>query len=88
MLGASVPEIIYLLSKEFIKWVLIANFFAWPVAYYVMAKWLQGFAYRADIGIWLFVISGAAALLIALVTISFQAIKAATANPMKSLKYE
>jgi putative ABC transport system permease protein len=88
VLGASVPEIMVLLSKEFAKWVLIANLIAWPVAYYLMNKWLQDFAYKTEISIWVFLTAGILALIIALLTVSANAIKAATANPVKSLKYE
>jgi putative ABC transport system permease protein len=77
-----------MLSKEFIKWIAIANIIAWPVAYYFMNNWLQDFAYRIDINWWLFVAAGFIALIIALLTISYQAIKAATANPVESLRYE
>jgi len=88
VLGASVTEIIFMLSKEFTLWVLTANLIAWPIAYYLMNKWLQDFAYRINMNLWFFVIAGSIALVIALATISFQAIKAATANPIQSLKYE
>jgi putative ABC transport system permease protein len=88
ILGASIPQIVMLLSKEFTKWVLIANVIAWPAAYYGMNKWLKDFAYRTDISVWIFVASGAMALLIALLTVSSHAIKAATANPVESLRYE
>jgi putative ABC transport system permease protein len=88
VLGASIPSILLMLSKEFIKWIIIANIIAWPVAYYFMNRWLQDFAYRINISWWLFLIAGCAALIIALITISFQAIKAATANPVESLRYE
>jgi len=83
-----VAEIVSLLSKEFVKWVLVANLFAWPVAYYFMNKWLSNFAYRTDLNIWIFAASGFLALLIAVLTVSFHAIKAATANPVESLRYE
>lgn len=88
VVGASVPRIIISLSGDFTKWVLIANLIAWPVAYYAMHKWLQTFAYRIDMGIGIFVFSGLTALCIALLTISFQTIKAAIANPVDSLRYE
>jgi putative ABC transport system permease protein len=88
VLGASVAEIVALLSKEFVKWVLIANVVAWPLAYYVMNNWLKNFAYRTDMSIWIFAASGILALLIALLTVSSHAIKAATANPVESLRYE
>jgi putative ABC transport system permease protein len=88
VLGASVPSILLMLSKEFIKWIVIANIIAWPLAYYFMNKWLQEFAYRIEIGWWIFALSGIIAIIIALLTVSFQALKAATANPIKSLRYE
>ena len=86
--GSSVLNIVALLTKDFIKWILIANLIAWPIAYYIINKWLQDFAYRIDISWWIFVLAGAIALLIALTTVSFQAIKAADANPVESLRYE
>ena len=88
VLGASVLELIALLSKEFTKWVIIANLIAWPVAYYLMNQWLQNFAYRIDLTIWPFLLAGLAALVIAFLTVSWQAIRAATANPVESLRYE
>ncbi len=88
VLGASVAEIVVLLSKQFVKWVLIANVVAWPLAYYVMNNWLKNFAYRIDMGFWIFVDSGILALVIALLTVSSHAIKAAIANPVESLRYE
>jgi len=88
VLGASVFSITFLLSRQFTRWVLIANLISWPVAYYFMNKWLQNFAYRTDMSIWIFLLSGFAALVIALLTVSFQTIKAATANPVDSLRYE
>jgi len=88
VLGASIWNIFFLQSKEFIYLSLIANFMACPAAYYFMNKWLQDFAYRIDISWWIFILSGGAALLIALLTVSIQAIKAATANPVEALRYE
>jgi len=88
VLGASVPGVIILLVKEFAKWVLIANIIAWPIAYYFMHNWLQNFAYKINISWWLFILAGGIAFTIALLTVSFQAIKAATANPVESLRYE
>lgn len=87
-LGASVPEIVILLSKEFTKWVLIANAIAWPLAYFIMNNWLRNFAYRITLTPWVFLVSGILALLIALLTVSIHAIRAATANPILSLRYE
>ena len=88
VLGASVPGVIFLLTKEFTKWVLIANIIAWPVAYYIMHNWLQDFSYRINIDWWVFFLSGGIALLIAFATISIQAIKTANTNPVESLRYE
>ena len=88
VLGATVPGVVLLLSKEFIKWVLIANLTAWPIAYFLMKHWLQNFAYRMNLGMGIFVLSGLLAFGIALLTVSFQSIKAAIANPVNALKYE
>ena len=88
ILGASVSGIVLLLSKEFTKLVLVSNLIAWPVAYYAMNRWLQDFAYRIPIGVGTFLLAGVLALIIALLTVSFQAVKAATANPVKALRYE
>jgi putative ABC transport system permease protein len=88
VLGASVSNILLLLSKDFVKLVAIASLIAFPLAWYVMNQWLQDFTYRVGISWWIFVIAGGAALIVALVTISIQAIKAALANPVKSLRSE
>jgi putative ABC transport system permease protein len=88
VLGATVAEIVVLLSKEIVKWVLFANFIAWPVVYLVMNLWLKNFAYRVNITVGILTASAFIALGIALVTVSFQSIKAACANPVESLKYE
>jgi ABC-type antimicrobial peptide transport system permease subunit len=88
VLGANTKSLIALLSKDFLKLVVIAIILASPVAYYLMNKWLQDFAYKVDISWWIFIVAGALALLIALLTVSFQAIKAAIANPVKSLRTE
>ena len=88
VLGASIANIVTLLSKDFLKLVLIAIVIASPIAWFVMNKWLQDFAYRTNIGWTVFVITASIALCIALLTISFQAIKAAIANPVKSLRTE
>ena len=87
-LGASVQGVVMLLSREFVKWVILANLIALPAAYYFMSKWLQDFAYKIELTWWIFALAGGIALIIALATVSFQAIKAATANPVKSLRYE
>jgi len=88
VLGSSVLEIITILIKDFTQWILLANLIAWPIAWYIMNRWLQNFAYKTDISWWEFALSGGIALVIALATVSFQAIKAATANPVESLRYE
>lgn len=88
VLGATSGGIVVLLSREFIKWVLFANLAAWPAAYFIMRKWLQDYAYRIDLNFAPFLISAVLALIIAAVTIGYQALKAAAANPVSSLKYE
>jgi len=88
VLGVSVAGIISLLSNDFVKLVAFANVIAWPMAYFAMNLWLQDFAYRIDLGWRVFVLAGGLALMIALLTVSTQAIKAALANPVDSLRYE
>jgi putative ABC transport system permease protein len=88
VLGASISNISLLLSKEFTKWVLLANIIAWPIAYFAVSKWLQSYAYKTNIALWSFILSGMLALFIALITVSYQSIKAALANPVDSLRYE
>jgi putative ABC transport system permease protein len=88
VVGASTRKIFTLLSQDFIKWILIANMIAWPIAYLAMNRWLQNFAYRIDIEIWMFLLSALLALAIAIITISYTAIRAAQANPSESLRYE
>lgn len=88
VLGANNSTIFVLLSKEFVKWVLISNIIAWPATYYLMNRWLQDFAYRVSIGWKPFVLSAILALCIALLTVSYQSLKAARANPVDSLRYE
>jgi putative ABC transport system permease protein len=88
VLGANITTIVALLSKDFLRLVVLSAIIAFPVAWYFMSKWLQDFAYRISMPWWVFVIAGIVAALIALITISFQAIKAAVANPVKSLRTE
>ncbi len=90
VMGASVPKLVLLLSKEFTKWVVISNVAAWPIAYYFMNKWLQSFAYRININhnLFVFFLAALMALVIAWLTVSFQAVKAASCNPVDSLRYE
>jgi putative ABC transport system permease protein len=88
VLGASSGTIVQMLSKDFIKLVLIASLIAFPLAWFAMHKWLEDFAYRINIGWWVFAVAGMVAIAIALFTISFQAVKAALSNPVKSLRAE
>lgn len=88
VLGASVMSIVTMLSKSFLRPVFIASVLAFPAAWWAMNKWLEDFPYRVNISWWVFVIAGVAALLTALLTVSYQAIKAAIANPVKSLRTE
>ena len=88
VLGASVPSVIGLLSREFIALVLLANVVAWPVAYYFMSRWLEGYAYRIGMSWWVFVVSGITVLVVALVSVTVQTLRAASANPVDALRYE
>jgi hypothetical protein len=88
VLGASVPGIVSLLSKDFLALVLIAIVIASPIAWYSVYSWLQGFAYRTPISWWIFAAAGVSALLIAFLTVSFQAVRAASVNPVDSLRSE
>ena len=88
VLGASVTQIVELLSKDFLRLVLLAFLLAAPPAWYAVNQWLQNFAYQIDVSGWTFALAGVAALVIAGLTVSFQAIKAAVANPVKSLRTE
>jgi putative ABC transport system permease protein len=88
VLGSSVAGIVQLLSRDFLVLVGVSFVIATPIAWYGMNKWLQAFAYRISLTWWMFVLAGALAVLIALITVSSQAIKAAIANPVKSLKTE
>jgi ABC-type antimicrobial peptide transport system permease subunit len=88
VLGASVGKIVYLISKDLVRLVLIANIIAWPIAYYAMNRWLQNFAYRTQIGLEIFLLSAFLALAVSIGTLGYQAIKAARANPVDSLRYE
>jgi len=88
VLGASVPQIVAELSKDFLKLVLVAAIIALPIAWYSMSKWLMDFAFRINVSWWVLLMAGLAALIIAFVTISFQSVKAALANPIKSLRSE
>ncbi|MFV0376743.1 MAG: ABC transporter permease [Mangrovibacterium sp.] len=86
--GAKVSEILAMLNRDFIKWVAIAFVIATPIAYYVMHKWLENFAYKTELSWWIFALAGVLALAIALLTVSFQSWRAATRNPVEALRYE
>lgn len=88
VLGSSLTSIVLMLSKEFVKLVLIAFIIASPIAFYFMDKWLADFEYRTDLSIWVFVSAGLISLIIAIITVSYHALRAASANPINSLKYE
>jgi len=88
VLGATVPQILNMLTREFMLLVVISNLIAWPIGYYLMSKWLQGFAYRVSFGLGIFILAGFITVFISVLTISLQALKAATSNPVKALRYE
>ena len=86
--GAKISEILTMLNKDFVKWVVIAFIIAIPVSYYIMNKWLENFAYKTELSWWIFALAGLLALGIALLTVSFQSWRAATKNPVEALRYE
>ncbi len=88
ILGSSVSDITFLLSREFSRWILLANIIAWPIAYYAMQKWLENFAYRTGINAGLFLLAGGLSLGIAALPVGYQALKAATSDPVDALRYE
>jgi len=88
VLGASIPSIIMLLSKQFVRWIVLAAIIAWPISYFSMKQWLQGFAFRTGLSLWIFILASSTILIIALLTVSYQSVRAARANPVDSLKYE
>ncbi len=88
VLGASVAQLLLLLSKDFMKLIVVANIIAWPIVWYAMTQWLQGFAYRASLSWKMFFLTAVAAIAIALLTVGFQTIKVALANPVEALRYE
>ncbi len=88
ILGADFQSIIVLLAREYMKCIAVAAVIAWPIGYFVMSRWLQNFAYRINLGLWTFVLSAALAMVLALLTVSYQSLKAAFANPADSLRYE
>jgi len=88
ILGASIPGVVALQIRVFFKWLILSSLIACPVAYIIMSRWIQDFAYRADIRVWFFAVAPLIAAMIALFTVSFQSVKAAVANPVDSLRYE
>jgi putative ABC transport system permease protein len=88
VLGASASRIALMLSQDFTKRILLGNIIAWPAAYYFMHKWLQNFAYRIQVNIWVFLLASALAMLIALLTVSYHSVRTALSNPVNSLRYE
>lgn len=88
VLGAGIIDIVTLLSKDFLRWVAAAALIAWPLSFYAASQWLQSFAYRTNLNLWIFAAATAAVLGVAVLTVTYQAIKAAVANPVDSLRYE
>jgi len=88
VLGSSVMQIVKLLSADFTRWVILANLIAWPVTWFAMGKWLDEFVYKMDMNLWMFLVSGLSVIIVALMTVSIQTIRAANLNPVSSLKYE
>ena len=88
MLGATTTDIVYMLSDEYLKIVVLANIIAWPLSYFVISRWLQDFAYRVNIDIFKFILASVIALTIALITVSYQSIKAGLKDPVESIRYE
>jgi putative ABC transport system permease protein len=86
--GANIYGILALMNRDFIRWTLIASVAAVPAAWYAMHKWLENYAYKTDVKWWIFILSGIIVLGIALLTVSFQSLRAATKNPVESLRYE
>ncbi len=86
--GASIISIVRLLTKEFLLLIVVSNIMAWPISWYAMNLWLENFAYRTDIGIFVFIGAGFSALIIALTVISVQSYRAAAVNPIDSIQYE
>jgi predicted permease len=88
VLGSSTIGIVTLLNREFLRWIVAANLIAWPIAYFAMQRWIQKFAYRANITVWIFVLAAMIGLVVAMITVSLQTLKAARVNPVDSLKHE
>ncbi|UCE39099.1 MAG: FtsX-like permease family protein, partial [Thermoplasmata archaeon] len=88
VLGASAGNVLWILGREFVLWVLVANVIGWPIAYFAMSNWLRNFAYRIGVGLEIFVFSSLLTLAVAIAAVAFQSFRAATSNPADSLRYE
>jgi putative ABC transport system permease protein len=88
VLGASVPKVVLLFTGNFLRWILLSNVMAWIGSYFFMSRWLQNYAYRIPFRVWIFIPAGVLTLVVALLTVSYQAVRAALTNPVESLKYE
>ena len=88
VLGASVPEIAAMLTGDLARWIVLANVVAWPLAYYGMTRWLQGFAYHITIDIWVLLAAGLFVLVVAVLTVGIEAVRAASESPVEALRYE
>ena len=88
VLGATVANIVSRFTFDFVKLIIFANLIAWPLGYYIMNRWLENFAYKIDLTLTVFFTAGLLTLIIAVATVSFQAVKASLTNPAKTLKYE
>jgi putative ABC transport system permease protein len=88
VLGARISSVVVLLIKDFSKWIIMANLMAWPLSYFILNRWLQEFPYRIDIKLWLFLGTGLVTFLIAIMTVGYQSLRVALANPVDSLRYE
>jgi putative ABC transport system permease protein len=86
--GAPVSSIVFMLTRQFSYWVLLANIIAWPLAFYFLDRWLSNFFYRIEMPYWVFIVSGLLALMLALITVSYKAYKAAVSDPLDAIKYE
>jgi len=88
ILGADFKSIIFLIANEYLKCIAVAIVIAWPIGYFVMSRWLKNFVYRTSFGVEIFILSGLLAFIFTLMTVSYQSIKAALANPVDTLRYE
>ena len=88
VVGASIPDLVILLSRDFSKWVILSFIFACPVAYIAMSSWLQNYAYKTNITWWMFILAGIIALIVAFLTVSYQTFNVSRKNPIEALRYE